>query len=100
MNKIKFILWVQCIPKGKRKVQNVKRDIHQLSKTSFDLDKENYTKDAVRMANVSIEERKLNGSIKNVTGARLVIREVEETEDAFGTMETYIPTNDVIITIL
>lgn len=100
MNKIKFILWVQCIPKGKRKVQNVKIGTQVFEKKYYDENKESIIKEQTHGSFIRIQKEQANKSIKDVTGARLVIREVEETEDAFGTMETYIPTNDVIITIL
>jgi hypothetical protein len=98
MNKIKFILYVTCIPKGKRKLSNVKYNIHSFDKELFENNKEELTKQQLDHCRFLMKKEEDNKNIKNVTAARLIIREIEEDEK--GIFESYVPTNDITITII
>lgn len=92
---VRFNLWVNCIPKRKRNHVNFKLGLSEFTKELFDKKKEDIIKNEIAFFSDLINNEVANKSIKEVKSAYLVVREVELD----GDFETYMPFDDVRITI-
>ncbi len=92
---VRFMLWVECIPKRKRNHVYVKLGLSEFTKKLFDEKKEEITKNEVAFFSDLIKNEVANKSIKDVKSAYIVIREVELD----GDFETYMPFDDVRVKI-
>ena len=92
---VKFMLYVFCIPKGKRRHYNTRVATSQYNYDTYQKDKQEIisleTRNAFERVNLEVS----NKNIKDVKSAYLVVREVELD----GDFETYMPFDDVKITI-
>lgn len=89
MIKLSFRVTGQGKVKGKRKIHGFNIELDRINKIEIT--------EELTLLYITKAKEEVNKNIKEARDIALRIREIEETTDCFGTIETYCPLDDIVI---